>query len=188
MLALPGSSTISTASDANIICITFTKISSLPASLPSTFTRFMADDLNGMEERRRSSSRVLFFLFFPSGPERRKRGANGGELIFQNGAYLFVLFSTHACPPFPFPRFPTFISITPAIMTWRRGQSERQHFDTFLPRLEKKKKNRCTGSCGSILSDVHWDSVFLSQSAASLNLFKNGIASRSLGSDDERLA
>lgn len=145
MLALPGSSTISTASDANIICITFTKISSLPASLPSTFTRFMADDLSGMEERRRSSSRVLFlffFFFFPSGPERRKRGANGGELIFQNGAYLFVLFSTHACPLSPSLDSPTFISITPAIMTWRRGQSERQHFATFLPRL-KKKLNRC---------------------------------------------
>lgn len=113
-----------------------------PPFLPPSLQPLLASWLTiwaGWRSEEEAPAGSFFFFFFPSGPERRKRGANGGELIFQNGAYLFVLFSTHACPLSPSLDSPTFISITPAIMTWRRGQSERQHFATFLPRLKKNK-------------------------------------------------
>ena len=194
MLALPGSSTISTASDANISCITFTKISSLPASFPSTFARFMSDDLNGMEERRKSSSRVLFFplfFFFPLA----LRGGN--EVLTEEDWYFkMVLICLYFSPlmlasPSPFPRFPHFY----LNHTSNNDLEERTEREAALWRVSssfEKKKNQCV-RLAQVRAKVSsqmctGDPCFWVKVLPLWICFKMGIASRSLGSDDERLA
>lgn len=122
----------STASDAEIACITFASISSLwwsPLHPPSPFFFwgffffFFGDKLNRTKG------------LFPVALDGWRRNAvlkeEAVKLKFQNGAYcLYVSPLSCLCPPSP--PLP-FISITPAIMTfWSERKGQRQHFGAFL--------------------------------------------------------
>lgn len=124
MLAFPWSSKISTASDANIICITLTSISSLSAerTAPSTHTCHLPHGClrqtpTGRRRRWNGAASLVGFFFSPLAEMLRRRTA------ISKWCSLFVLFSAHACPPPP-----PFFSITPAIMTFE----ERKEWEAAL--------------------------------------------------------
>lgn len=95
----------------------------------------------------------VFFFFFPflgpwGGKELGAKGGGGGKLKFSKKKVLYRLYFSQLMlvPSSPTP--PPFISITPAIMTWRRMTvrlrgSTLERPSLILLFVKKKKKNRC---------------------------------------------
>lgn len=189
MLASPGSSTISPASDAKIICITFTSHPS-----PSCHTTFFHGYLRQTEgggggaDEKELQQGLFFCLFFSLWPCEGETRCFGGELKFQNGAYRLYfspLMRVPSSPHLPSPTPPFYLNHT-SNNEWgedRARGSTLVRFCCFEKIENKKKKNRCIADLHrwvrNILSNLHyvvwWYESPSTQSAASL--FKIGIMS-----------